>query len=120
MTGEGDAAVCTVAYISRMNTRSTLLAALVFLALAPAALADRIPLADLSAYLNGLTTADTPRSPGMADRHYAPRGDVWLFSAAQRHEMADAITAWETAIKLDPQDDQIRENLQKLRSNSRK
>jgi L-threonylcarbamoyladenylate synthase len=30
----------------------------------------------------------------MADRHYAPRGDVWLFSSAQRHEMASAITAW--------------------------
>ena len=43
---------------------------------------------------DGLTTADTPRSPGMADRHYAPRGDVWLFSPAQRHEMASAMTAW--------------------------
>lgn len=43
---------------------------------------------------DGLTTADTPRSPGMADRHYAPRGDVWLFSLAQRHEMASAMSAW--------------------------
>jgi len=67
VTGEGDAAVCTVAYISRMNTRSTLLAALVFLALAPAALADKIPLADLSAYLNGLTTADTQFTQVNAD-----------------------------------------------------
>ena len=65
--GGGDAAVCTVAYINRMNTRSTLLAALVFLALAPAALADKIPLADLSAYLNGLTTADTQFTQVNAD-----------------------------------------------------
>ncbi|MBY0489286.1 MAG: threonylcarbamoyl-AMP synthase [Gemmatimonadaceae bacterium] len=33
--------------------------------------------------------AETPRSPGMADRHYAPRAEVWLFGA----EGADEITA---------------------------
>ena len=40
------------------------------------------------------STDDTPRSPGMADRHYAPQGDVWLFAAAQRQEIASAVTAW--------------------------
>lgn len=37
---------------------------------------------------------DAPRAPGMADRHYAPRADVWLFAAAQRDEMAHALAAW--------------------------
>lgn len=35
--------------------------------------------------------ADAPRSPGMADRHYAPRGDVWLFTPAQQDEIAAAL-----------------------------
>lgn len=33
----------------------------------------------------------TPRSPGMADRHYAPRADVWLFTPAQRGEVESAL-----------------------------
>ncbi len=32
------------------------------------------------------------RSPGMADRHYAPRAEVWLFDAAQSGEIAHALT----------------------------
>ena len=32
-----------------------------------------------------------PRSPGMADRHYAPRADVWLFTPAQREEVETAL-----------------------------
>ncbi len=32
-----------------------------------------------------------PRSPGMADRHYAPAADVWLFDPAQRHEIERAL-----------------------------
>lgn len=31
------------------------------------------------------------RSPGMAERHYAPTADVWLFDAGQRDEMARAL-----------------------------
>lgn len=38
--------------------------------------------------------ADTPRSPGMADRHYAPRADVWLFTTAQRSEIHQALLRW--------------------------
>ncbi len=37
--------------------------------------------------------ADTPLAPGMADRHYAPRADVWLFDAEQRQEVAAALDA---------------------------
>ena len=33
------------------------------------------------------------RSPGMADRHYAPQGDVWLFDPAQQDEVATALQA---------------------------
>jgi L-threonylcarbamoyladenylate synthase len=38
-------------------------------------------------------TATAQRSPGMADRHYAPRADVWLFDAAQQPEIEAALTA---------------------------
>ncbi|MBL0938474.1 MAG: threonylcarbamoyl-AMP synthase [Gemmatimonadaceae bacterium] len=38
-----------------------------------------------------LASEATPRSPGMADRHYAPRADVWLFDPSQRSEIADAL-----------------------------
>jgi L-threonylcarbamoyladenylate synthase len=34
-----------------------------------------------------------PRAPGMADRHYAPQGDVWLFDPTQRDEVAAALRA---------------------------
>lgn len=37
---------------------------------------------------------DAPRSPGMADRHYAPRADVWLFPAAQRDDVRRALRQW--------------------------
>jgi L-threonylcarbamoyladenylate synthase len=36
---------------------------------------------------------EAPRSPGMADRHYAPRADVWLFAPAQHDEVRVALTA---------------------------
>jgi L-threonylcarbamoyladenylate synthase len=36
---------------------------------------------------------DTPRAPGMADRHYAPRGEVWLFSPDQRADIEAALAA---------------------------
>jgi L-threonylcarbamoyladenylate synthase len=32
-----------------------------------------------------------PRSPGMADRHYAPKAEVWLFDGAQSNEVQDAL-----------------------------
>lgn len=35
--------------------------------------------------------AEAQRSPGMADRHYAPRADVWLFDPAQQPEIAAAL-----------------------------
>lgn len=34
---------------------------------------------------------DAPRSPGMADRHYAPRAEVWLFTADGTAELARAL-----------------------------
>lgn len=37
-----------------------------------------------------------PRSPGMADRHYAPRGDVWLFDGAAPKELLEALTSRQT------------------------
>lgn len=37
----------------------------------------------------------TPRSPGMADRHYAPRADVWLFASEQREEIVRALEQWQ-------------------------
>ena len=37
--------------------------------------------------------ATAQRSPGMADRHYAPRADVWLFDAAQQPEIDAALAA---------------------------
>ena len=36
-------------------------------------------------------SAVAQRSPGMADRHYAPRADVWLFDAAQQPEIDAAL-----------------------------
>ncbi|WP_411278653.1 L-threonylcarbamoyladenylate synthase [Gemmatimonas sp.] len=36
--------------------------------------------------------APAQRSPGMADRHYAPRADVWLFDPEQQPEIAAALT----------------------------
>ncbi len=38
-----------------------------------------------------LAAHDTPRSPGMADRHYAPQAEVWLFAPAQRDEIVAAL-----------------------------
>ena len=34
---------------------------------------------------------EAPRSPGMADRHYAPRADVWLFAENGTAELAAAL-----------------------------
>lgn len=36
-------------------------------------------------------TAAAQRSPGMADRHYAPRADVWLFDTEQQPEIETAL-----------------------------
>ena len=37
-------------------------------------------------------SAEGQRAPGMADRHYSPAADVWLFDPAQREEVAAALT----------------------------
>lgn len=42
----------------------------------------------------GVSETDAPRSPGMADRHYAPRADVWLFESTQREEITRALAPW--------------------------
>ena len=44
-----------------------------------------------------------PRSPGMADRHYAPRADVWLFDTAQRAEIEEALERWHAERQRDDQ-----------------
>lgn len=36
---------------------------------------------------------EAPRSPGMADRHYAPRGEVWLVDGSAPQELLDALAA---------------------------
>lgn len=46
--------------------------------------------------------ADAPRAPGMADRHYAPRADVWLFTHAQREEITRALAAWRRSASRQP------------------
>ncbi|MBP6772270.1 MAG: threonylcarbamoyl-AMP synthase [Gemmatimonadaceae bacterium] len=38
------------------------------------------------------------RSPGMADRHYAPHADVWLFASTQRGEIERALTARQRSV----------------------
>jgi len=38
-------------------------------------------------------TVSGQRSPGMAERHYAPSADVWLFDVGQRDEMIRALVA---------------------------
>jgi L-threonylcarbamoyladenylate synthase len=38
-----------------------------------------------------ISPEDTPRSPGMVDRHYAPRAEVWLFETGQEEEMRRAL-----------------------------
>jgi L-threonylcarbamoyladenylate synthase len=41
------------------------------------------------------------RSPGMADRHYAPRAEVWLFTPDQREEIEAALLARRDALAAD-------------------
>ncbi|MCA0374445.1 MAG: threonylcarbamoyl-AMP synthase [Gemmatimonadetes bacterium] len=36
---------------------------------------------------------EAPLAPGMADRHYAPQADVWLFEARQAGDIAQALAA---------------------------
>ena len=40
------------------------------------------------------TDATAQRSPGMADRHYAPRADVWLFDPGQEREITTALAGY--------------------------
>jgi L-threonylcarbamoyladenylate synthase len=39
----------------------------------------------------GNSSTEGQRAPGMAERHYAPRADVWLFDRAQEAEVAAAL-----------------------------
>jgi outer membrane lipoprotein-sorting protein len=63
----GDAAPCPIPYIPPMNIRTALLAPLALIALALPAMADKIALKDLSAYLNSITTAQSDFSQINAD-----------------------------------------------------
>lgn len=67
MIGAGDAGGLAFSYIGGMKTLRALLAPLALIAFAAPALADKIPLSDISAYLNSLTTADTDFTQVNAD-----------------------------------------------------
>ena len=58
---------CATTYIGLMNRRTAILAPLVLMALGTPALAQKIPLADLSRYLNALTTAEAEFTQVNAD-----------------------------------------------------
>ena len=64
---QGDATPAQTPYIPDMTLRTALLAPLIVIALAAPALADKIPLKELSAYLNTLTTAETDFTQVNAD-----------------------------------------------------
>lgn len=64
---QGDAAPPPLPYIGPMKPLRTLIAPLAFFALAFPAMAEKIPLKDLSAYLNSLTTAQTDFTQVNAD-----------------------------------------------------
>ncbi len=51
------------------------------------------PVAVVEHMVSSVTNVAAQRSPGMADRHYAPRADVWLFDPSQADEIADALAA---------------------------
>lgn len=89
VTYQGDATRFHPPYIPPMNIKSALLAPTLIFALAFPALADKIPLKDLSAYLNSLSTAEADftqinadgsiatgklfiKRPGRARFEYAP------------------------------------------------
>jgi outer membrane lipoprotein-sorting protein len=64
---QGDATQIKHRYIPPMNIKSALLAPTLILSLAFPAMADKIPLKDLSAYLNSLTTAEAEFTQVNAD-----------------------------------------------------
>ena len=93
-------------YITGMNRRTALLAPL-FLALPFPALAEKIPLATLSAYLNGLTTVETDftqinadgtistgkifiKRPGRVRFEYAPPDKSLVIAGGQQVAIFDA------------------------------
>lgn len=103
----GDAAPLLIAYIILMNIRRALLAPLVLIALASPALADKIPLSDISGYLNSLTTADTDftqinadgtiatgklfiQRPGRARFEYAPPDKSLVLASGGQVAIFDA------------------------------
>lgn len=62
------------------------------LALRGSGVTVRTAAATVSHDASSATTAPQ-RSPGMADRHYAPRADVWLFDAEQQSEIDTALAS---------------------------
>lgn len=107
MIGGGDALASRLAYTNGMKTLRALLTALAILTIAPAAMADKIPLADISAYLNGLTTADTDftqvnsdgsvatgklfiQRPGRARFEYAPPDKSLVLASGGQVAIFDA------------------------------
>ena len=103
----GDAARLKRPYIGGMNILRTLLAPIVVLALASPALAEKIPLAQLSGYLNSLTTAETDftqvnadgtistgklfiRRPGRVRFEYAPPDKSLVLASAGTVAIFDA------------------------------
>ena len=67
MSVQGDAGGFRLPYIGAMNRRTAILAPLAFLTLALPALAEPIPLRDLSRYLGGLSTVETDFTQVNAD-----------------------------------------------------
>ncbi len=67
MIPSGDATRRQTPYIPPMTLRTAILAPLALIAATLPALADKIPLADMSAYLNGITTAEAAFTQVNAD-----------------------------------------------------
>jgi outer membrane lipoprotein-sorting protein len=107
VTHQGDATRPDTPYILHMNIKSALLAPTLILALAFPALADKIPLKDLSAYLNSLSTAEVEftqinadgsiatgklfiKRPGRARFEYAPPDKSLVLAGAGQVAIFDA------------------------------
>lgn len=107
MTQQGDATGPHPPYIPLMNIKSALLAPTLILVLAFPALADKIPLKDLSAYLNSLSTAEADftqvnadgtistgklyiQRPGRARFEYAPPDNSLVLAGGGQVAIFDA------------------------------
>lgn len=105
--GWGDAAPRVIPYIEAMKPFRALLAPLALIALAMPAMADKIPLKDLSGYLNSLSTAETDftqinadgsiatgklyiKRPGRVRFEYAPPDKSLVLAAGGQVAIFDA------------------------------